>query len=149
MDQQAALEPLRTLIGAWETEATHPMLDGVVPGRTVFEWLDGERFLIQRFHHDHEAVPDSISVTGAPEDGGGLVMEYFDSRGVRRTYEVAVEDGEWRWWREAPGFDQRFAAPLGGDEFVGRSQLARTPGAWKDDLDVVYRRAQGHPAASG
>jgi hypothetical protein len=27
-----------------------------------------------------------MSVIGAPEAGGGLVMEYFDSRGVRRTY---------------------------------------------------------------
>jgi hypothetical protein len=57
---------------------------------------------------------------GAPEAGDGLVMEYFDSRGVRRTYGVPLEGGVLRMWREAPGFDQRFAATLGHDGFEGR-----------------------------
>jgi hypothetical protein len=111
-----------------------------VPGRVTFEWLEGGQFLIQRSHNDHELFPDSISVIGAPETGDGLVMEYFDSRGVRRTYGIAVEDGLLRIWRDDPTFAQRFSAPLGDDSFAGVWQLARKPGDWKDDLKIVYWR---------
>jgi hypothetical protein len=139
-DRDPALEPFEALIGTWDTEATHPLFDGVVPGTVTFEWLEGGHFLIQRTHNEHELFPDGIAITGAPEDGDGLVLEYFDSRGVRRTYGVSLEDGVWRWWRDAPGFDQRFTAPVGEDRIEGVSQLAEKPGEWKDDLKVVYRR---------
>jgi len=133
-------EPFGALIGTWVTEATHPELDAVVPGTTTFEWLEGGHFLIQRSRNDHKLFPDAISVIGAPEADDGLVMEYFDSRGVRRTYGVSLEDGVLRIWRDHPGFDQRFAATLGHGAFEGQWQLARTPGEWHDDLKVIYRR---------
>ena len=77
---------------------------------------------------------------GAPEEGDGLVMEYFDSRGVRRTYGVSLEDGLLRMWRDAPGFDQRYSATLGLDRFEGVFELAESPGDWQEDLKVSYRR---------
>ena len=61
-------------------------------------------------------------------------MEYFDSRGVRRTYGVSLDDGVLRIWRDDPAFAQRFSATLGHDTFEGLWQLARTPGDWQDDL---------------
>jgi hypothetical protein len=68
-------------------------------------------------------------------------MEYFDSRGVRRTYGVSFDGGVLRIWRDEPEFAQRFAAQPGqGEGFVGLWELARTPGEWKDDLRVEYRR---------
>jgi hypothetical protein len=139
-DRDPSLEPFDALIGAWATEATHPQFDGVVPGSTTFEWLEGGHFLLQRTRNDHELFPDAISVIGAPEAGEGLVAEYFDSRGVRRTYGVSLDNGVLRLWRDAPGFDQRFSATLGRDSFEGLWQLAETPGAWQDDLKVSYRR---------
>jgi hypothetical protein len=139
-ERDTALEAFDVLIGTWSTEATHPLLDVVVPGTVTFEWLEGGHFLVQRSHNEHELLPDAISVIGAPETGEGLVMEYFDSRGVRRTYGVSLEDGVLRYWRDEPGFDQRFSATLGHDSFEGQGQLARTPGEWQDDLKVVYRR---------
>ena len=139
-ERDAALEPFDALIGTWVTEATHPQLDAVVPGSVTFEWLVGGHFLVQRSHNDHELFPDAICVIGAPETGDGLVMEHFDSRGVRRTYGVSLADGVLRIWRDAPGFEQRFSAALGTDSFEGQWQLARTPEEWKDDLRVVYRR---------
>ena len=135
-----ALQPFDALIGTWATEATHPQFDGVVPGEVTFEWFEGGHFLIQRSHNEHELFPDGICVIGAPESGDGLVLEYFDSRGVRRTYGVSLEDGVLRWWRDAEGFDQRFTAEIDPDEFTGLAQLALTPGEWQDDLRVVYRR---------
>ena len=139
-ERHPGLEPFEALIGTWDTEAVHPELDAVVPGTVTFEWLEGGKFLVQRTHNDHELFPDSISVIGPPEDGDGLVMEYFDSRGVRRTYGVAIEDGVLRTWRDAPGFDQRSAATLAPSAFEGRYELARTPGDWQADLRVSYRR---------
>jgi hypothetical protein len=67
-------------------------------------------------------------------------MEYFDSRGARRTYGVSPDGAALRTWRDYPGFDQRFAATLGPDAFEGQWQLARTPGQWQDDLKVTCRR---------
>jgi hypothetical protein len=134
------------LVGTWTTEATHPQFEGVVTGRTTYEWLAGDRFLLERSHNDHPAFPDAISVIGPPEEGEGLVMEYFDSRGVRRTYGVALEDGVLRMWRDAPGFDQRSTATLDDEEFELVSQLAEEPGEWRDDLRVVYRRVLEPPS---
>jgi hypothetical protein len=111
-----------------------------VCGRFAFEWLEGGRFLVQRSHNDHELFPDAIGVIGAPEAGDGLVMEYSDWRGVRRTYGVLLEDGVLRMRRDAPGFDLRFSATLGHDPFEGVGQLAETPGDWRDDLKVMYRQ---------
>jgi hypothetical protein len=139
-ERDPVLEPFDALIGSWVTEATHPEFDAVVPGTVTFEWLEGGRFLIQRSRNEHEQFPDSIGVIGAPESGDGLVTEYFDSRGVRRTYSVSLEDGVLRIWRDAAGFDQRFSATLAPDSFEGLWQLARTPGEWRDDLKVTYRR---------
>ena len=128
------------VIGTWDTEATHPMLDVVVPGVSTFEWLEGGRFLVQRSSNEHAQFPDAIWVTGAPETGDGLVTEYFDSRGVRRTYRASLDDGVLRLRREQPGFDQRFSAVLGRARFEGMWELAETPGDWRGDLRVAYRR---------
>ena len=69
-----------------------------------------------------------------------MVIEYFDSRRVRRPCGVSLVDGVLRMWRDAPGFDQRFCATLGCDAFEGLWQLAETPGDWPDELKVSYRR---------
>jgi hypothetical protein len=139
-DGDPALAPFEALIGSWATEATHPSVDAVVPGEITFEWLEGGRFIVQRSRNDHELFPDAIGVIGAPESGDGLVLEYFDSRGVRRTYGTSLEDGVLRFWRDHPGFDQRFSATLGADAFDGLWQVAETPGDWKDDVRISYRR---------
>jgi hypothetical protein len=67
-------------------------------------------------------------------------MEYFDSRGVRRTYGVSLYDGLLRIWRDDPRVRQRFSATLGQDSFEGRWQVAHTQRDWQDDLKVTYRR---------
>jgi len=139
-ERDPALEPFDLLIGTWTTQASHPQFDELVAGSTSFEWLEGSRFLVWRSRTDHELFPDAISISGTPEGGGGLLTEYFDSRGVRRTYGVSLEDGVLRMWREQPGFDQRFSATVGPEAFEGQWQIARTPGDWRADLKVSYRR---------
>jgi hypothetical protein len=59
------LEPFNALLGRWEIEATHPMLPStVVHGTAEFEWLEGERFLLQRSRTDHPEFPDVAALAG-------------------------------------------------------------------------------------
>ena len=135
------MAPFEALIGTWSTEARHPLFDVVVTGSATFEWLEGGHFVVLRSHNDHEKFPDAIAVIGRPESGDGLVLEYFDSRGVRRTYGASLEDGVMRWWRDSPGFDQRGTAKLAPGEFEFVFELAEKPGEWREDLVTIYRRA--------
>ena len=58
--------PFDALIGTWATEATHPAIDATVTGRTTFEWLTGDQYVIERSSNEHEQFPDAISVIGLP-----------------------------------------------------------------------------------
>jgi hypothetical protein len=141
------LAPFGTLVGGWELEATHPMVPGtVVRGTADFEWLEGERFLLQRSRTDHPDFPDSLIVYGAGDDG--VSMHYFDSRGVHRVYQASLGDRVWRMWRHAPGFSQTFSGTVAadGDTIEGLWQVSRDDSTWVDDLAVTYRRRPGTAA---
>ena len=129
------------LVGSWDTEGSHPLLPGDdISGRATFEWLDGHTFLIWRSHHDHPQIPDAIAVIGWIDDR--LVMHYFDHRGVHRVYEVAVEGGQWRFWRDDPGFQQSFTTRFDDDDtMTGRGRMNRDDAGWEDDLALTYRRS--------
>ena len=117
----------------------------MVPGTTVhgtadFEWLEGERFLLQRSRTDHSDFPDSLIVFGADDDG--LSMHYFDSRGVHRIYRVNLSGEVWRMWRHSPGFSQTFEGRLSadGNTIEGLWKLSRDDTTWDDDLAITFRR---------
>ena len=78
-------------------------------------------------------------VFGLDDGSGEFSALYADARGVHRVYRMTLADGEWRIWRDAPGFDQRFSATLAPDEFEGVFELAETPGEWREDMRVTYR----------
>jgi hypothetical protein len=132
------------LVGEWALEATHPMFPATVAnGRMTYEWLEGERFLIQRSSNDHPDFPDSVSVIGFADDE--LTAHYFDSRGVFRVYRVAMEGDTLRMWRDEPGFSQRLDAKLSDDgtTLAGVWQLSRDDATWDDDLAVTFTRVPG------
>lgn len=148
------LHSWQRLTGRWATQATHPLLPGtVVRGHATFEWLDGRQFLILRWHYDHPEIPDAIAVIGVTDQQ--LSMHYFDYRGVYRLYAVSLEEDQWRFWRDAPGFSQRFTGILSddGNTITGQGQLSRDGSSWEDDLAITYRRSTprsgpltgGHP----
>lgn len=162
MSTERSLEPFDRLSGVWTTEATHPAMPGVVVrGTSVFEWLEGEHFLILRAHSDHPDFPDFISIIGHTEHGRAdattgmapastgqspIHMHYFDSRGVFRDYGASMDATTWRIWREDPGFSQRFAGTLSddGDSIDGRWQVCRDGVHWADDVAITYRRTTEH-----
>ena len=138
-ERDPGLEPFDALTGTWDTEATHPLFDAVVPGSITFEWLEGGHFLIGRSRQDHEAFPDGIVILGP--DGDGLSMRYFDSRGIERRYAASLEDGVWRLSRDADEFDQRFEGRIEGDTIAGLWHMSHDGGAtWEPDLEITYRR---------
>src|SRR5579875_2222106 len=140
------------LIGRWATHGAHPLLPGAdIRGHTTFEWLAGRQFLIQRSHYDHPDIPDAIAiigVTGEQAAGEHLTMHYFDRRGVYRVYAVSLDDGRWRFWREDPGFWQRFTGVFSadGDTITGQGEMRRDGAGWEPDLALTYRRTSPAPA---
>ncbi|GAA5156106.1 MULTISPECIES: hypothetical protein [Amycolatopsis] len=139
MDDQ--LRHLNALVGEWETDGAHPLLPGEdIRGRATFEWLDGERFLIQRAHYDHPAIPDAVAVIGVTD--GRLAMHYFDSRGVHRVYEVSAGPGKWEFRREDPDLAQQFTGTFSDDgtTLTTRGRMSRNGEDWEDDLTLTYRR---------
>jgi hypothetical protein len=125
----------------------------VVRGTAEVEWLEGERFLIQRMRNDHPDFPDAISIIGftdrdrvgagsAAAEQSALTMHYFDSRGVSRVYEASVSDA-WHLVRMAPGFSQRFTGNFqdGGNTIAGLWQtFDENEKAWKDDVQITFRK---------
>jgi hypothetical protein len=140
--QHPELQGWQRLVGTWATEATHPALPGtVITGRATFEWLEDQRFLIQRSHYDHPEIPDAIAVTGIID--GKPSMHYFDPRGVHRVFAVDLTADTWRFWNDAPGFSQRVTHTLSddGNAINGQAELSTDDGAtWEPDLAITYRR---------
>ena len=130
------------LVGRWAAEATHRALPGaVIKGEATFEWLEDQRFLLQRSHYDHPEIPDAIGVIGIVD--GQPSMHYFDARGVHRVFAVDITEDCWRFWNDVPGFSQRFTGITSddGDAIRGEVELSRDDGAtWEPDLAIAYRR---------
>jgi len=84
----AALERLAVLIGTWDMEARFEA-DYFAPGtpaftarggRTVFEWLAGQFFLLQRFTAGSPAAPSGLAVIAAATgDADTFTQHYYDS----------------------------------------------------------------------
>ena len=143
MSVESGLEEWQRFIGSWETEGAHPMLPGeAIRGTSTFEWLDGRRFVIWRSQYEHPKIPDAITLIGVTD--GQLSMHYFDERGVYRVYAASLDQGTWRYWRDAPAPDlsQRFSGTFsdGGNTITGRGELSKDGSTWEDDLALDYRR---------
>ena len=139
--QDSELQGWQWLVGTWATEATHPALPGtLVNGQATFEWLEDQRFLLQRSHYDHPEIPDAIAISGIID--GKQSMHYFDPRGVHRVFAVDITAHTWQFWNDAPGFSQRFTGTLSddGNAIDGQGELSRDGATWERDLAITYRR---------
>jgi hypothetical protein len=141
----AALEPL---VGQWSVEALFP---GAPPtdlrGRTVFEWMTGGTFLLQRWEVPIDEAPDGLAVIGLDQNESAYLQHYFDSRGVARVYAMSFDDGVWKLSRTTADFSslefsQRFTGTIRDDgrTIRGRWELAYDGSTWEHDFDLVYTR---------
>jgi hypothetical protein len=137
------MDALEALMGEWTTEVRHPNPDiGVVHGGMTVEWLDGGGYLVQRSWTEDARFPRWLSLIGPTEAGDRIVQHYFDSRGVARIYEISLEGGVWRQWRDDPEMSQRFTGRFSDDGSEIEMRLERTEpdGTWIHDFDLVYHR---------
>ncbi len=140
-----ALKPFSILVGQWNTTGKHPKFPGVTAhGRTIFEWLEGGAFLIMYSEIDEPGIPSGIAIFGSDESTEECYMLYFDERGVSRKLEATLQDNVWKWWRNAPGFSQRFTGMIvdDGDTIIGNGELSRDGATWEKDLDLTYKRVK-------
>jgi hypothetical protein len=138
-----ALNVLGQLVGEWKSVGTHPQLPGtVLLGSASFDWIEGGAFLRWYSQVDQQGVPASIAIFGSDEATGKLFMLYFDERKVSRKYEVSLDNNVLTWWRNAPGFSQRYSWTItdDGNTITGKGELCEDGNTWKKDLDQTYTR---------
>jgi hypothetical protein len=142
-------QPLDAFIGEWTMRVAFPGAPPAEGGRTVFEWMEGEKFLVQRWEVPVPEAPDGIAIIGFNAGRGTLLQHYFDSRGVARVYEMNLEDGVWRLSRTSPdfsplNFQQRYEGTFSEDgrEIVGRWEICHDGSTWEHDFDLTYVRSQ-------
>jgi hypothetical protein len=147
-DSLKALEPF---VGEWSLAAAFKDVPPAGAGaRVSFEWLPGERFLVQRWEIPVPEAPDGIAIIGAdPESEGNYLQHYFDSRGVARVYKMSFEDGVWKLWRDEPDFSpldfsQRFIGTFGDDgkTIAGPWEICHDGETWEHDFDLTYTKKE-------
>lgn len=145
---------LQPLVGRWTMEA---VVQGQVTARArcAFDWLDGGAFLIQ--HAEAETPPPNIpqawienspfpivTVIGLDDDSGRFFYNYSDGRGVRRVYEMSLDEGVWKLWGRAKAdFFQRFEGRFSpdGNTITGRWERSVDGSTWELDFEGVYTKA--------
>ncbi len=110
-------------------------------------------FMVMTSVGEPKEVPDSISIIGGAPDGEPQPMHYFDSRGVKRMFLMALDGSTWRIRRapgedwtgaDGPGFNQRFIGALSADGRTIDGRWERGMGdagdEWELDFPIRYER---------
>ena len=136
------IEQLSPLLGDW---VAHSKAFSEGRGHTTMTLTeDGKLMRIHSVEED-QRFPESLMIVGADEASDECTVLYYDSRDVYRVYRMALAEGEWRIWREAPGFNQRYIGKLSDDgrSITGRWEFSEDGKSWKVDFDLNYTKAAG------
>ena len=136
------LEELEPLVGEWATEVELPGASGAIRGRTTFSWLEGGGYLIQRATMEDPNFPTGVMVIGPDLRGERVVQHYFDSRGVARVYDISLEDGVLRVWRDDSDFAQRYTGTFSADGTTvsGAWEICDDGETWAHDFALTYTK---------
>lgn len=110
-----SLKPFDLLVGEWTMVGTHPAFPSAVQGHSSFEWLREGALLVWHFEWERGGPPSALSVIGHDDSVEMCSMLYSDERGVARIYQMSLEGGLWKMWRDAPGFSQRVTGTFSDD----------------------------------
>jgi hypothetical protein len=141
-----ALERLDNLAGEWNVEMSsmsfHPDPSAVAHGRVFFEWLEGGIFMIQREEPPGSEVPHGTWIIGPDDAAGTYGVLHYDSRGVSRIYQMSLNDGVWKVWRDFPGFSQRFTGTFSKDAktITAHWKKSNDGSTWEHDFDLTYTK---------
>jgi len=139
----AALKNLEVLIGEWNLEGTWPLDPSArLRGQASFQWIEGGAFMLYHSHLDRPEFPSTTAIIGPDDVAGTCSMLYFDSRGVSRIYEMSLNEGIWKLWRNWPGFSQRFIGRFSEDHNTIASRWEKSTNGleWEYDFDLMYKR---------
>ena len=139
-----SLKQFASLVGEWTTMGTHPAMPSAVHGHSSFSWLKDETLLLWRFEWDEPLPPNALSVIGRDDgvDSEVCTVLYADERGVTRIYQMSLDGGVWKMWRDSPGFSQRMTGTFSadGNTLTCHGELSRDGAPWEQDLNVTYTR---------
>lgn len=149
----AELDSFDVLVGRWDMEASFEA-GKFGPGTpamtsrsatTIFEWLEGKFFLLQRFTSEHPAAPNGIAIIGPGAEPGTMEQHYYDSRGVARIYRTTVEGRTWKVWRGEAGSWQRYIGVISedGTQIVGAWEGSTNGREWTRDFGLTYMKSRG------
>ena len=139
------MRELGVFVGEWTMSVESPEAP---QGRVLFEWMPGERFLIERWDIPHPDAPDGVAIMGYDKGRDTLLQHYFDSRGVARVYEMGLDDGVWTLSRTKPDFSslkfwQRFEGRFSHDgrTIEGAWEISHDEGAtWELDFRLLFTK---------
>jgi hypothetical protein len=136
------MQQFAVLVGEWDMVGTHPALPSAVQGHTSFEWLVEGALLLWRFDWQPGDIPSALSVIGHDDAVDTCSMLYADERGVARIYQMRLDGGVWKMWRDSSGFSQRMTGTFSadGNTIFWRGELSRDGSTWEPDLSVTYTR---------
>jgi hypothetical protein len=149
--ENPGIERLAVFVGEWSLVAEFKDVPPADLGaRVVFEWMPGERFLVQRWEIPIPEAPDGIAIIGAdPESEGTYLQHYFDSRGVARIYRMSFSDGVWKLWRDSPDFSplnflQRYTGTFTDEDrtISGSWEICHDGTTWEHDFDLTYTKVR-------
>jgi hypothetical protein len=141
-----ALVDLEILPGEWDVELSNaeflPSPDDVAHGHATFEWIEDGALLVMRQSEYSGNPPSARWVIGRDESGPHYKVLYSDNRGVSRVYEMSFSVGDWRMWRNNPGFSQRFEGRVSPDrkKITSHWEKSFDGSTWEHDFDVSYTR---------
>ena len=138
------LQELEILVGEWNMVGNHPMLPDPVRGRATFDWFEDGAFLAWHTYFEQPLPPNAMAVIGRDDSRETCTVLYFDVRGVSRVYEMSLQDGIWKMWRDAPDFRQRMTGTISDDQntITVHGELSKDGSHWEQDLDLVYTRVR-------
>jgi hypothetical protein len=140
-----ALRQFDKLAGNWKTTGTHPLLPGkILNGEYSFKWIEGGAFLMGHSGIYEEHFPAGIAIFGSDDGTGEFFMLYFDERRVSRKYDVSFHNNVLKWWRNAPGFSQRYSWTFSedGNTIICKGELCKDGKTWEKDLDQTFTRVK-------
>jgi len=141
----SALKNLDILVGEWELEGVWPHdPPRALHGQASFQWIEGGAFLLYQTQIDRPEFPGTTAIIGPDDVAETYSMLYFDSRGVSRIYEMSLEDGVWKLWRNWPGYSQRFVGRFDEDQNTITTRWEKSTNGleWEHDFDLVYKRVK-------
>lgn len=133
------LEQLNVLIGEWAV-ASKKYPEG--RGRTSVAATEDGKYLRIDSTNENPLFPQSTMLVGTDDDRDECGVLYYDSRDVRRVYQMTLAANEWRIWRQAPDFNQRFTGKISddGQTIAAQWEMSEDGESWKVDFDLTYTK---------